>query len=264
MLQQSASCPGPDAPIDISDSQALSALLSGIQLAGHNLDTILEGVLDFSRASEGRETLDTLNEVPETINLSSMLEHLGSASLEHLHLTSSVGEGNTVQEMKMSLLDINKSFKLPSLTISIDPELARNSISVRSPSKVEKVLSHIISNAVKFAAPEGIIEISVRSVSSDSGESLLEFTVRDNGPGMSRSFVENELMKAFRKENFHRQGVGLGFSLAVNLCQAIGADLRVDSKLEVGTTVTFTVSCQEQINEERIEIASTSKAKKVA
>jgi len=61
---------------------------------------------------------------------------------------------------------------------------------------------------------------------------------------MTKDFVETELLRPFRKGNFYRQGVGLGMALAGNLCSAIGADLKVESEIGVGTEVLLVLPCE--------------------
>lgn len=262
LLQQSALVAEDAEPaLDLSDSHVFTSLLSGIQLAGSNLSTILEGVLDFSRANARRGSQVPLEERLEPLDLTRTLEILSASALEHLHLTSSVGEGNSAQEIKDSLLEA-KNIKLPDLIISIEPALERYRCSVKGLAMVEKVLAQIISNATRFASG-GAVRISVRLLQSeDKSSKFLEFAIIDEGPGMTRSFIESELLQPFKKGSFYVQGVGIGMALAANLCKLLSAELKVESHVGVGTKVLFTVATE--VSEQDFEVISEFAVKAAA
>lgn len=177
LLQQSVPEEGGDAPVDLTDPTVLNSLLTGIQLAGNNLDTILESVLDLSQASGVSDLKEAAK--MEMLDLSRMLEGLSLNALTHLSLTLNVGEGNLAQEMKATFTESDKGTRLPPLMINIDPVLLNTLCGVNSISKLKKILGQIISNAVRFVS-EGTVSISARLIQIANSQAL-ELRVKDTG-----------------------------------------------------------------------------------
>jgi len=74
---------------------------------------------------------------------------------------------------------------------------------------------------------------------------MLEFIVRDSGMGISKDQVDS-LFKLFRKQE-DDTGFGLGLTLCKHICQALGGDLKIESRLNEGTKVRFSIR-PEKIN----------------
>ncbi len=71
-----------------------------------------------------------------------------------------------------------------------------------------------------------------------------DFVFRDNGKGMSEEF-QKKLFTPFEREEDVRvakeQGTGLGMTIAYSIIKMLGGDIKVKSKLNVGTTFTITL-----------------------
>ena len=101
---------------------------------------------------------------------------------------------------------------------------------------LRQILINVISNAVKFSPVGGRVDI--RCAVADG---MLVVEVEDHGCGMP-SHVLREIGKPFVQaesaytRNF--QGTGLGLAICFRLVGTMGASISVDSKVDVGTTVT--------------------------
>ncbi|OGD19966.1 MAG: hypothetical protein A2W03_15945 [Candidatus Aminicenantes bacterium RBG_16_63_16] len=102
--------------------------------------------------------------------------------------------------------------------------------------RVSQILMNLVDNAVKFTA-RGSVEISIE----DKG-SAVECRVRDTGLGIA----PHELPKIFdkftqfgRKDGPGEKGTGLGLSIVKGLVELHQGEIRVESELGLGTTVTF-------------------------
>jgi signal transduction histidine kinase len=107
---------------------------------------------------------------------------------------------------------------------------------VWDPSRLDQVLTNLLSNALKFG-PGRPIDIRVRA----AGE-VAELTVRDYGLGIARDrqpFVFDRFERAVSSKNYG--GLGLGLYIARKIVQAHGGDLRVDSEPGHGATFTATL-----------------------
>ena len=106
--------------------------------------------------------------------------------------------------------------------------------------RLKQILINIISNGIKFTS-EGSIEIGAESFFMEGIERivpLLKITIKDSGIGMTEEGVKN-LFNLFGKlnENAHlnKQGTGLGLFISKQLCQSMGGDIQVKSRINEGS-----------------------------
>lgn len=92
------------------------------------------------------------------------------------------------------------------------------------------VLQNLVGNAVKYA-DHGEVTVAIRH---DAGGA--EITVADQGPGMDPQQLERLFAPFVRGDTHGQSGVGLGLFIARQATEILGATLRADSKLGVGTT----------------------------
>ncbi|WP_413166936.1 sensor histidine kinase [Capilliphycus salinus ALCB114379] len=109
--------------------------------------------------------------------------------------------------------------------------------------KLQKILHHLLENAVKFTQG-GHIDLTV----CRQGD-WIEFTLTDTGIGIS---VEHQhcLFEAFTQadDSLCRKygGTGLGLTLCRHLCQMMGGDITVSSQLGQGSTFTVRLKAMVQ------------------
>ncbi|MFG0245194.1 MAG: CHASE domain-containing protein [Phycisphaerales bacterium JB052] len=107
--------------------------------------------------------------------------------------------------------------------------------------KVRRVISNLMTNAIKFSLEGGEIELSVKR-SADSHSVV--FAVKDNGPGLSKEDVE-QLFGRFKQVSSSRdvsaKGFGLGLSIAHELTWLNLGTISVHSFKGYGATFSFTV-----------------------
>ncbi len=108
---------------------------------------------------------------------------------------------------------------------------------------VAQIFANLIDNAIKYTH-KGFIEIRLHK--EDSDKHLVE--VEDTGIGISEEYLP-ELFSPFSQEEhgYSRKfdGTGLGMSLVKKYCELIGAEIKVKSKKDIGTT--FTVKLRNNI-----------------
>lgn len=126
-----------------------------------------------------------------------------------------------------------KSLKF-SLTIEKAPLQA-----LGDPERIQRVLSNLISNAVKFTPAGGAIE--VRVASPQNGRACI--TVRDSGAGIPEKFKPNLFKRFARADTAASGGTGLGLAIAKAILDAHGSQLRLESREGTGTEVTFDLEC---------------------
>ena len=105
------------------------------------------------------------------------------------------------------------------------------------------ILSNILSNAFKYTKTNGLIELSVKEIKVP-GISRYEFTIEDNGIGMSEEFLKTIFMpfnRESRADTKNITGAGLGLSIVNSQVRHMGGTINVKSQYEKGTTVTITL-----------------------
>ena len=103
--------------------------------------------------------------------------------------------------------------------------------------RLRQILINLLSNAVKFT-PEGG-SVSVKSMRRNGG---LAISVSDTGIGMAPENIPKALApfdQIERKVRRKQEGTGLGLPLAKQLVELHGGTFTIESKIDVGTTVTF-------------------------
>jgi CheY-like chemotaxis protein len=103
------------------------------------------------------------------------------------------------------------------------------------PELIQKIFNHLLDNAVKFTE-KGNIHFGFAKRNN-----LLEFYVRDTGIGIGQGSL-NTIFDHFVKEEIKTrpsEGSGLGLSIAKDLVDLLGGELKVESEKGVGSKFYF-------------------------
>ena len=117
--------------------------------------------------------------------------------------------------------------------------------------RVERVIGHVIQNALDATPADGRIEVSL-----DVHDGMARVEVRDNGQGMDPEFLRDRLFKPFQTTK--DAGMGIGAYESFQYVQELGGRIEVDSELNVGTRVSMSFPLFEIRNEsdvQRLEMA---------
>ena len=127
--------------------------------------------------------------------------------------------------------------------------------------RIKQVLINLISNAYKFTMKGGII-LQIKPVVNRESNTLdqwrfVKFTVIDTGIGIHEKEIP-KLFKLFGMVNQHRnninsRGSGLGLSISKKIVESLGGIIKLKSKLDIGTNISFTVK-EHQNLEFKLEI----------
>lgn len=113
-----------------------------------------------------------------------------------------------------------------------------------NPVYIEKLLTVITDNAVKFTKPGGNVTVWCREISEDDESVVYEFGCSDNGIGMSEEFA-GHAFEMFSQENKTSRtqygGSGLGLAIAKKITERLGGTIEIKSKKGCGTTVIMTI-----------------------
>lgn len=120
------------------------------------------------------------------------------------------------------------------------------------PALVERILSNLVSNALRYSE-RGRILIGARRV----GQDRLRFEVRDTGKGIAPEFQALIFEEYFQLDNPERhrdKGLGLGLAIVSRLARLLGSRVLVRSESGRGACFSFELArCQAELHETRAE-----------
>jgi len=187
--------------------------LTAIKMSGDALIVLINDILDLAKVDAGKMTFE---QVPFKMaqSISAML---------HLFETK-------IQEKNLELVK-EYAAEIPEVLLG-------------DPVRLHQIILNLVSNAVKFTN-EGKITVSVRLLNEDDKKVTIEFAVTDTGIGIP----ENKIEKIF--DNFQQAssgtsrlygGTGLGLAIVKQLVEPQGGSIKVESKIDKGSTFSFTLS----------------------
>ena len=217
------------------DMEKQSEYREKVKSASHLLLEMLNDVLDMSKLESGEVVLE---EIP--LNLSSIFEEV------------LVVIGQMAAEQNIRIIWEEKEI------------IHRNLIG--SQGHVKRILMNILSNAVKYNKENGDIYISCREIVSDQPEmTMIEFTCRDTGIGMTEAF-QKQIFEPFAQEHTGSRtkfaGTGLGMPITKKLVEKMGGTISFESKEGAGTTfvirIPFKIDQDADEREEQKDVSEKS------
>ena len=113
-----------------------------------------------------------------------------------------------------------------------------------NPVYLERVLTIVSNNAIKFTPDGGRIHVWCEEKYADDKVAVYQFGCSDNGIGMSEDFVRHAF-DMFSQENetsrSSYEGSGLGLAIAKKIMDKLGGTIEIESQKSIGTTVKVTV-----------------------
>ena len=174
-----------------------------VQASGHSLLSLIEDMLDLTRAEIGQIMLRE-----SRVDIAT-------------EVAASVGMVRSRQTGSMAAISVDVPSDLP--PVWADGRLIR------------QILFNVISNAAKFTLADGQVAIE-----SEIAEDGLQIRVRDTGIGI-RSRDIDTVLRPFEQVDSalsrKYEGIGLGLPLSKAFVELHGGSLEIQSELNVGTTV---------------------------
>ena len=114
-----------------------------------------------------------------------------------------------------------------------------------SPSKLERILYNLLSNAFKYTQPGGYVKLSAKLIKEEKG-TFVQISVKDNGRGIPKEMQEQIFKSYYQVEKRdHREGFGLGLSLTRSLIHMHKGEIRVESEINKGSDFIVTLNVSE-------------------
>jgi signal transduction histidine kinase len=98
--------------------------------------------------------------------------------------------------------------------------------------ELQKILNHLMDNAIKFTPQGGTI--TLRSYHHKLDQNMICFSVTDTGCGIKEG-DEEKIFEHFYKSDIYKEGVGLGLSVARRVARQLGGDVILDTRYKEGS-----------------------------
>ncbi|MCQ2237742.1 MAG: hybrid sensor histidine kinase/response regulator [Bacteroidaceae bacterium] len=191
----------------------------------------------------GNEIIELINQTYEqTDETFSLLDNLLKWTKSQTGRLNVVYQQFKAEEILPALVDIYRhSAQVKGLKLTYIPTPTSQELIYADIEMLKTIVRNFISNALKFTPSGGEIKVYT---TKDVNPDYIVFNVQDNGCGLS----EEEKQKLFNtKTHFTKygtnseEGSGLGLLLCLDFARKNGGDLFLESKVDVGSTFSFTV-----------------------
>lgn len=145
-----------------------------------------------------------------------------------------------------------ESHKINFSCVETDSEVA-----VFDKSKLEKVLSNLIGNALKYTPDGGEIKVETKAL-----EQGFSFSVKDNGAGMDANAVQQVFTRFYQNEKSKSKGFGIGLALAKRIVEAHSGQISVESEVGKGTSFEVIIPALE-VNVENVDTVLSAATKPI-
>lgn len=128
---------------------------------------------------------------------------------------------------------------------------------------LQRILSNLISNAIKYTPDNGKIEINVCELSfGGKNRKCFQFMIKDNGVGMSQEFLKTiyePFSRELTEETKNISGAGLGMSIVYNLVSLLNGTINIESEVGKGSSFYVTLELEVMKDETISEIMKYEK-----
>ncbi|HEY6902934.1 MAG TPA: ATP-binding protein [Candidatus Acidoferrales bacterium] len=203
------------------------------------ITNLLEGVngdLSPGQRETLESSLENINQlkdmVSDLLDISRVDSHKLSVDPQHMHVPGLIQEVLRTCRANAKLKDIN-------LAADVTPSLPA---AWADRARVRQVLINLIDNAIRFTPERGTVAVRARVFAEDS--SFLCLSVVDTGCGISPAdclTVFDRLAQVKSTAESSRKGLGLGLFIAKELVMRLGGRIWVESRLQEGSTFSFTL-----------------------
>ena len=208
------------------------------------LKLILEGYVPPERQTEiihkaERRARDQLELIGDLLDLARLRDASSEVPVTRVDVSVPMRE-------IVDLMSARADEKGLTITVEVEPDLPPVSINQEN---IKRLWTNLISNAIKYNRPDGIVEITVGRHAD--GEVIS--AVSDTGIGISPEFFErifDDFVRTDEAKKMEAHGTGLGLSIAKRIVENCGGRIWVESEAGKGSTFSFTLPAAEPLPEE--------------
>ncbi|RZK10479.1 MAG: hybrid sensor histidine kinase/response regulator [Flavobacterium sp.] len=194
---------------------AQSVYINNVQIAGDNLLTLINDILDLSKIESGHLSIET-----HPFNLKNTLKHI------------------------YDLLKVKAIEKDIEFNLFLDADMPE--FIAGDKGRLNQIVMNLAGNAVKFTN-EGEVTISVKKTAETADGYTIKFSIKDSGIGIPEDKLETIFERFSQAEESTTRlykGTGLGLNIVKQLVELQNGTIEVKSKMGRGSEFFFSLDFQ--------------------
>jgi PAS domain S-box-containing protein len=225
----------------------LSNLLSIMESMRHGVfGPVTEQQLKWLRKME-KNSIDLIDHITDFLDLSKIEAGHVELATKQVNLGTFIYEALVEHSIQADKSQIR-------LNMEVEPDLPALTL---DPRRLNQVMGNLLSNALKFTADGGQVEVGARR--SEAPEIVV--WVKDTGVGMSPDEL-GQIFDVYKQvssgKNSHHLGTGLGLAICKKIVEAHGGRIWADSEEGRGTVFAFSLPLTPPTNTESSDLESLS------
>jgi len=225
---------------DKAKSEFLACMSHEVRTPMNGVVGMLNLLSNTSLTAEQQENISLANSSAESLLslINSILDYSkiesGNMEIENIHF-------NVIDEVDEVIKIMRESAKDKSLSLILKTmPLCQNTV-VGDPIRLKQILINLVSNAIKFTAT-GSITLSVNLEALNEDQLNFSCDITDTGIGISNEQQEHIFSLFSQADSSTTRkygGTGLGLTIVKQLCQLMGGDITLESKVNFGCCFSF-------------------------
>jgi signal transduction histidine kinase/tetratricopeptide (TPR) repeat protein len=204
----------------------------------HNLREPLTQIIGFSSLLGDQPKKEELKEMVQRISMASnkidkVIKELSTVLNEEDPKPSDF-KIISIEKLIKEVLDLLKN-EISSQNITIEQNLSLLKIKTYKPF-LSDTLYHLLSNSLKFAAPQRRLHINIESFEKGDHQFI---RVSDNGRGIDLDQCGDKIFKMYQRFHLDVDGRGIGLFIVKNRVTSLNGLVKVESAVGEGTTFTL-------------------------
>lgn len=220
----------------------------------HEIRTPINGLLGF---------LQLLEDTPLSEEQAEFLGYMNRSAQHLLSLVNNVLDMSKIEagEMDLDHHPFNLSAEIDNALAALRPQAQEKELQlsvdkdpglpmevVGDPMRLRQIILNLAGNAVKFTE-EGIVHLKIDYLGRQKGMHHLQLEVRDTGPGMEQSILDQLFQPFYQERSSHKKhpgGTGLGLTITRELVERMGGQIHACSTPGKGSSFIVRLNLEEK------------------
>lgn len=233
-------------------SEQNSRLMNFAHIVSHNLRNHAGNISSLLSLYESEESEESRTQLLSYLNMAS--DRLNEA----IHDLNEIIDQQAGSETSIKTLNVADYFKKIKQILSTD--IINHSVVFKTsipddfdieynPAYLESILLNLISNAIKYRAPDRRPVITIR-LEVKNGDPIL--TIQDNGLGIDLDKHGEKFFGMYNTFHGNENSKGIGLYITKNQVESMGGTIEVESEIDKGTTFRVNLSSSHHMAENSI------------
>jgi signal transduction histidine kinase/ligand-binding sensor domain-containing protein/DNA-binding response OmpR family regulator len=197
-------------------------------------------LISFARNDKSKENdLKYYHLIEKNVNRIAQLTNqlLDFRKIETETMKLELYQGDLVQFIKNTVERFEQFAESKQITLGFSTSVMSLKNAWFDPDKVEKIISNLLSNALKFTHEKGTVSVDI--IHNNNSSNKIQIIIKDSGIGIAPEHINNVFDRFYQVDHASTsifEGTGIGLSLAKEMAQLCKGDISVESTAGEGST----------------------------